>query len=183
MSGKPWPEFFVLGDTSKLTTTSAGTEILGAMHRATDWGAESLVIFSVVALFISCEWCGAAVAQAAGSVAGRAAAAMVVSDLPQRFLLGRPFILTITVLMTILFVAARSAAAKMAEFFAGSPALIAASAFRPRRLVFCGCCRSAAFFFAGQFRWALLLAGAWAGGTFWAPRCSPGIRRIIFRRR
>ena len=54
-------------------------------------------------------------------------AAMVVSDLPQRFLLGRPFILSITVLMTILFKAQNGR--PNWRNFSLFAALIAASAF------------------------------------------------------
>ena len=105
VSGKPWPEILVVGDTFKIDHNLGWHEILGAVHRVTGWNTENLVVFSVVVLFLVVN--GAMLPQFKRPEAWLVAllAAMVISDLPQRFMLGRPFILSITVLMTVLFTA------------------------------------------------------------------------------
>ena len=163
VSGKPWPDILVVGDTFKIDHNLGWHEILGAVHRATNWGTESLVIFAVVVLFLIVN--GAMLPQLKRPEAWLVAllAAMVVSDLPQRFLLGRPFILSITVLMTILFKAQNGR--PNWRNFSLFAALIAVSAF-VHGVWYLWLLPVGAFFFAGQFRWALLFAGAWVAGVF-----------------
>ena len=89
-------------------------------------------------------------------------AAMVISDLPQRLLLGRPFALTIAALMTILFVAQKSAPGW--KYFLLFTAAITGCTF-VHGVWYLWLLPLAAFLFAGQFRWAGLLAGAWLAGV------------------
>ena len=105
VSGKSWPEILVLGDGFKLDHNLGWHAFLGAVHRATNWGTEDLIVFSVVLLFVIVN--GAMLPWLRRPEAWLVAllAAMLISDLPMRLMLGRPFILTITVLMTILFAA------------------------------------------------------------------------------
>jgi hypothetical protein len=165
VSGKPWPEILVVGDTFKIDHNLGWHEILGAVHHATNWDAENLVVFSVVMLFLIVN--GAMLPQLKRPEAWLVAllAAMIVSDLPQRFLLGRPFILTITVLMTTLFTA-QNGKPNWRTFLLFTP-LIAACAF-VHGVWYLWALPVGAFFFAGQFRWTLLLAGAWLAGTLFA---------------
>jgi len=165
VSGKPWPEILVVGDAFKLDHNLGWHAILGAVHRATGWGAENLVLFSVVGLFLIVN--GAVLPWLKRPEAWLAAllAAMVVSDVPQRFMLGRPFLLTITALMTILFAAQKSRPGlKNLLLFT---ALITGCTF-VHGVWYLWALPIAAFVFAGQFRWAALLAGAWLAGVFLA---------------
>ena len=103
VSGKSWPEILVVGDGYKIDQSLGWHAILGWLHQLMGWNAESLVIFSVVGLFlvVNCAmlpWLKRPEAWLVSILA-----AMLVSDLSQRLLLGRPFILTMTVLMTLLF--------------------------------------------------------------------------------
>lgn len=165
VSGKPWPEILVLNDSFKIDHNFGWHTILGAVHQATNWNAESLVIFCVVALFIIANaallpWLKRPEAWLAALLA-----AMVVSDLPQRFLLGRPFAITIAVLMIILFVSQKSKPElKHFIFFTG---LIAVAAFF-HGVWYLWLLPVAAFFFAGQFQWTLFVGGAWLAGTLLA---------------
>ena len=108
VSGKAWPEILVLGDSFKIDHNLGWHAILGALHHALNWNAETLVIFSVAALFLLVN--GAMLPWLKRPEAWLVAllAAMVVSDLPQRFMLGRPFIITSLVLMTVLFAVQKS---------------------------------------------------------------------------
>jgi len=162
VSGKSWPEILVLNDSFKIDHNLGWHTILGVVHQATNWNAESLVIFCVVALFIVANaallpWLKRPEAWLAALLA-----AMVVSDLPQRFLLGRPFAITIAALMIILFVSQKSKPElKHFIFFTG---LIAVAAFL-HGVWYLWLLPVAAFFFAGQFQWTLLVGGAWLTGT------------------
>ena len=162
VSGKSWPEILVLGPTFKIDQSIGWHGILGAVHQATGWDAEALVIFSVVALFIAVNaallpWLKRPEAWLVALLA-----AMIVSDLPQRFLLGRPFNVTIAALMIILFVTQKNKPAL--KFFLAFAGMITACTFI-HGVWYLWLLPVAAFFFAGEFRWALLVAGAWLAGT------------------
>src|ERR1700744_2070303 len=103
VSGKPWPDILVVGGAFKLDHNLGWHAILGAIHHATNWGTENLVICSVVALFLIVNGAMLPWLRRPEAWLITLLVAMVISALPQRFLLGRPFILTITVLMTVLF--------------------------------------------------------------------------------
>ncbi len=165
VSGQAWPEILVVGDAFKLDHNLGWHALLGAVHQATGWGAESLVLFSVVSLFLLVN--GAALAWLRRPEAWLAAllAAMVVSDLPQRFLLGRPFLLTLTGLLVLLFAVQQSRPGW--KHFLLFTALITGCAFM-HGVWYLWALPLAAIFFAGQFRWAGLLAGAWLAGVLGA---------------
>jgi hypothetical protein len=162
VSGKPWSEILVLGNPHAMSSEFGWQALLGAVHHATHWSAEALVIFSVVLLFFVPNaalwpWLRRPEAWLAGLLA-----AMIVSDVPQRFLLGRPFVITIAALMVILFVPQKSRPdLKKFLLFTG---LIGAGVFF-HGVWYLWLLPVAAFFFAGQFQWTLLVAGAWLAGT------------------
>ncbi|HZI32167.1 MAG TPA: hypothetical protein VFF11_07485, partial [Candidatus Binatia bacterium] len=89
-------------------------------------------------------------------------AAMIVSDVPQRMLLGRPFAISIAVLMVILLVTQQSRPS-LKHFIFFTALLIACTFFHG--VWYLWLVPLAAFFFAGQFRWTLLLGGAWLTAT------------------
>jgi len=165
VSGKSWPEILVLGPAFKIDHNLGWHAILGAVHRATNWDAENLVVFSVVALFLIVN--GAMLPWLKRPEAWLAALliAMVISDLPQRFMLGRPFMLTITALMTILFAAQHCKISL--KIFALFTAVITVCTF-VHGVWYLWLLPIAAFFFAGQFGWAVLLTFAWLTGTAFA---------------
>ncbi len=162
VSGKAWPDILVTGDTFKIDHNLGWHTILGTLHQSLGWTPEALIVFSVVALFFIVN--GAMLTWLKRPEAWLVAllAAMIVSDLPQRFMLGRPFILTSTVLMTILF-AAQKAQPNWKNFLLFT-ALITSCTF-VHGVWYLWALPIAAFFFAGQFRWMLLLLGAWAIGV------------------
>ena len=163
VSGKAWPEILVLGDSFKIDHNLGWHALLGALHHALNWNAETLVIFSVAALFLLVN--GAMLPWLKRPEAWLVAllAAMVISDLPQRFMLGRPFIITSLVLMTVLF-AVQKSKPSLKNFF-WFAALIAVSTF-VHGVWYLWALPVAAFFFAGQLRWMALLLGAWGTGVF-----------------
>jgi len=162
VSGKPWPEILVVGESFKIDHNLGWHSLLAAFHHAFNWNVETLVVFCVVALFLVVN--GAILPWLKRPEAWLVAllAAMVISDLPQRFLLGRPFILTSMVLMTILF-AVQKSAPSWKNFLLFTALIFLCTYFHG--VWYLWALPVAAFFFAGQFRWTALLLGAWLAGA------------------
>ncbi len=162
VSGKSWPEILVVGDNFKIDHNLGWHAILGALHQVLNWDVETLVIFSVAGLFLLAN--GVVLPWLKRPEAWLAAllAAMIISDLPQRLMLGRPFALTIAALMTILFAVQKSTPG-LKNFFLFT-AVITGCTF-VHGVWYMWLLPLAAFLFAGQFRWAGLLAGAWLAGV------------------
>ena len=165
VSGKSWPEILVLGSSFKLDHNLGWHALLGAVHDVTGWGAESLVIFCVVGLFLLVN--GSVLPWLKRPEAWLVAllAAMIVSDLPQRFLLGRPFAISITVLLIILLVTQRSQPS-LRHFLGFTVLLTLCTLFHG--VWYLWLLPVAAFCFSGQFRWTLLVAGAWLAGSIFS---------------
>ena len=102
VSGKPWQDILVLGGSFQMDHNLGWHLLLGQIHHWTNWGTEPLVIFSVVALFTLLCWSVLPWLKRPEAWLVALMMAMIVSDLPRRFLIGRPFLLTMTVLVTIL---------------------------------------------------------------------------------
>ncbi len=162
VSGKPWPEIIVTGEVFKIDHNLGWHGILGAVHQMFGMDAEGLVIFSVVALFALVNFATLPWLKRPEAWLVVLLTAMIISDLPQRFLLGRPFVVSITALMTILFIAQNQQ--PNWKNFLGITALLAASTFI-HGVWYLWLLPIGAFFFAGQFRWSLALTGAWICGT------------------
>ena len=162
VSGKSWPEILVVGSTYKIDQSLGWHAVLGFVHQLTGWGAEGLVVFSVVALFLLVN--GALLPWLKRPEAWLVAllSAMIVSDLPQRYLLGRPFDVTMAVLMIILLVTQQARPDR--KYFALFMGLIAICTY-VHGVWYLWLLPVMAFLFAGEFGWGLLLAGAWISGT------------------
>jgi hypothetical protein len=162
VSGKPWPEIIVTGETFKIDHNLGWHGILGFLHQALNWDAENLVVFSVVALFVLVNAATLPWLKRPEAWLIVLLTAMIISDLPQRFMLGRPFAVTCTAMMTIFFLARNHP--PNAKNFVLLTALLVISTF-VHGVWYLWLLPVAAFFFAGQFRWSLALAGAWILGT------------------
>lgn len=162
VSGKPWPEIIVTGETFKLDHNLGWHGILGVIHHLTSWDTEVLVVFSVVALFVLVNAATLPWLKRPEAWLIVLLTAMIISDLPQRFLLGRPFAITCTAMMTIFFLA-RFRQPDM-KYFLLLTGLLFVCTF-VHGVWYLWLLPVAAFFFAGEFRWALALAGAWMLGT------------------
>ena len=162
VSGKPWQDILVLGDTFKIDQSLGWHAILGAIHHATGWNAESLLIFSVMVMFIIVNGATLPWLKRPEAWLATLLAAVIITDVPQRFMLGRPFMLTIAVLMTVLF-AAQSKKPSWGLFALVTVMMTACTYIHG--VWYLWLLPVAAFVFAGQFRWSVLLAGAWLLGT------------------
>jgi len=162
VSGKSWPEILVLGDTFKIDQSLGWHAILGFVHQLSGWGTEGLLLFSVVALFITVNSAVLVWLKRPEAWLAMLLGAMVITDVPQRFMLGRPFMLTMTVLMTVLF-AVQNKKADWRMFLLVTGMITACTYIHG--VWYLWLLPVAAFFFAGQFRWTAVLAGGWLLGT------------------
>jgi len=168
VSGKTWPDILVLGPAFHFDPNWGWHRLLGKIHLWTNWDADRLVVFSVVMLFLVSN--GAVVACLRRPEAWLAAFILLcqpqVSDLTERFLLGRPFVLSIAAMAVILFAWQRhgSSPPKWQVVVWMTP-LIAAAVFL-HGVWYLWALLVASFFLAGQFRWCFLLAVSWILGTF-----------------
>ncbi len=165
VSGQPWSEIIVTGGVFKIDQSLGWHDILGAVYHATGWDAEGLVVFSIVTLFLLINGAMLPWLKRPEAWLATLLAANIISDLPQRFLLGRPFTVTCTVLMTILFLA--QTRRPDWKNFVLTTLLLTVCTF-VHGVWYLWTLPVAAFFFAGQCRWALLLAGAWLLGTLFS---------------
>ena len=167
VSGKTWPEILVLGPAFHFDPNWGWHWLLERIHFLKNWDAESLVVFTVVALFLIGN--GAVVACLKRPEAWLAAFILVcqpqVSDFTERFLIGRPFVLSIAAMAVILLVWQRHGASppKWRAVLWMTP-LIAAAVFL-HGVWYLWALPVAAFFLAQQFRWCFLLAASWILGT------------------
>jgi hypothetical protein len=167
VSGKSWQEILVLGPAFHFDPNWGWHWLLGKVHLWGNWDVEVLVVFSVVTLFLIGN--GSVVACLKRPEAWLAAFILVsqfqVSDLTQRYLLGRPFVLTMTATLVMFLVWQRhsSSPPKWWTVLWMTP-LIAMAVFL-HGVWYLWVLPIAAFFFAQQFRWCFLLAASWILGT------------------
>ena len=173
VSGKPWPEILVMGPAFKIDHNYGWHLLLRQIYlrskcdppnEARD--TEKLVVFSVVALFVLVGWSALPWLKRPEAWLIALTAAALTSDVPLRFLIGRPFILTIAGLLTILFVWQAHGTSPPKWWTAvWMAALIAICTFM-HGVWYLWMLPVAAFFLAGQFRWGLMLIAGWLAGAF-----------------
>jgi hypothetical protein len=173
VSGKPWPDILVLGPAFKIDTNFGWHLLLRQIYlrnkcdppnEARD--TEKLVLFAIVALFALVNWSALVWLKRPEAWLIALLAVALGSDLWMRFSVGRPFILTIAGLLTILFAwhAHGSSPPKWWTVLWLTP-LIALCTF-VHGVWYLWMLPVAAFFLAGQFRWGLMLIVGWLAGAF-----------------
>lgn len=168
VSGKTWPEILVFGPTFHFDPNWGWHWLLRQIYLWQHCSTDGLVGFEVVSLFIvsGLAIMGCLKRPEAWLAAFIIVAEPQVSDLTERFLLGRPFVLSITAIAMILLVWQRSRGAppKWRSMLWMTP-LIAVAVFL-HGVWYLWALPVAAFFLAQQFRWCFLLAASWILGTF-----------------
>jgi hypothetical protein len=166
VSGKPWPDILVLGPAFKIDTNFGWHLLLRQIYLWSNCDTEKLVLFSVVALFALVNWSALVWLKRPEAWLIALLAVALGSDLWMRFSVGRPFILTIAGLLTILFAwhAHGPSPPKWWTVLWLTP-LIALCTF-VHGVWYLWMLPIAAFFLAGQFRWGLMLIVGWLAGAF-----------------
>jgi hypothetical protein len=173
VSGKPWPEILVVGPAFQIDHNYGWHFLLRQIYlrskcdppnEACD--TEKLVVFSVVALFTLVGWSALPWLKRPEAWLIALTAAVLTSDVPLRFLIGRPFILTIAGLLTILFAWQAHGTSPPKWWTAVWMASLITACTYVHGVWYLWALPVAAFFLAGQFRWGWMLVVGWAGGTF-----------------
>lgn len=103
IADKDWNQVLVLRDDIKMDSHPGWHAILGFVHKITDWDAHSLVLFSVIALFIIfCSLPLFLFRHPEGWLLSLCILSMASPSVFFRIFLGRPYIFTMAVLLMIL---------------------------------------------------------------------------------
>src|SRR5277367_6629058 len=166
VSGKSWSQILVLNDVYKIDHEFGWNLLQERIHALTNWDAEKLVLFSVVALFILVGWSALPWLKRPEAWLVTLMLATLVAEVCGRMTLGRPYLVTFTVLLTLLF---------LWQKFGSSPPktwmlLLATALFALDTFVhgvwYLWVLLLGAFVLAGALRWAVSLGVCWAIGVF-----------------
>jgi hypothetical protein len=166
VSGKPWPDILVVGPAFKMDTNFGWHFLLRQIYLRSQCDTEKLVVFSIVALFALVGWSALPWLKRPEAWLIALTAAVLASDVPLRFLIGRPFILTIAGLLTILFAWQAHGSSPPKWWTAGWMIAVITACTFVHGVWYLWALPVAAFFLAGQFRWGWMLVVGWAAGTF-----------------
>jgi hypothetical protein len=167
VSGKSWQQILVMRDDMPVDPSPGWQKILEWVHGNSGGSAESLVIFSVVALMLLVTLCGLPwLRRPEAWLAALFIAAVFIPACTTRFARGRPYLLTDAVLITVLFLWSRQEKdwpRRAAIIF--TPLLVAASAWIHGSWYLL-CLPCAAILFAGFWRSAMIYGACWIAGSF-----------------
>ena len=166
VSGKPWPEILVVGSAFQIDPHLGWHLFLRQIFLWSHCDSEGLVVFSVVALFALVGWSALPWLKRPEAWLIALAAAALCVDMASRLSLGRPFLLTTTGLLTILFSWQALGSSRPKWWLAVLFTLVIAVCSFVHGVWYLWSLPVAAFFFAGQFRWGLMLAVNWLAGAF-----------------
>lgn len=166
VSGKPWSEILVLNSTYKIDHEFGWNLLLEKIHLWTNWDAEKLVVFSVVTLFILAGWSALPWLKRPEAWLVALLVALLVSDLCGRFMLGRPYLVTLAAMMTILFMWQRHGSSPPKLWMLALAAALFGLCTFVHGVWYLWVLLLGAFLFAGEFRWAISLGFSWVIGVF-----------------
>jgi hypothetical protein len=166
VSGKSWSEILVLNPLYVIDHEFGWNLLLEKIHLWTNWNAESLVIFSVVSLFILVGWSALPWLKRPEAWLVTLTLATLVAAVCGRMTLGRPYLVTFAVLQTILFLWQKFGVSPPKKWML----LLATALFALGTFVhgvwYLWVLLLGAFFLAGEFRWAISLGFCWVIGVF-----------------
>lgn len=165
VSGKSWSEILVLNPVYKMDHEFGWNWLLAKIHDWKNWNAEALVVFAVVTLFVLVNIAALFWLKRPEAWLITLLATIILSDLPQRFMLGRPYLVTVAALLTVLF---------LWRTHRGVPPKISALLLLVALGAICTFFHGAwylwalpvaAFFLAGEFQWGFALGICWGVGV------------------
>ena len=167
ISGKSWQNILVMRGDFPIDPSPGWQKILEWVHAGLGGDAESLVIFSVVALMLLVTLCALPWFRRPEAWLGSLLIASVfIPECTTRFARGRPYLVTDAALITILFLWSRPEKdwpSRVAMIF--TPLLVAASAWIHGSWYLLGL-PGLAILCAGYWRSAMVYIGCWLAGSF-----------------
>jgi hypothetical protein len=165
VSGKPWPEILVVGPVFQIDHNFGWHLILRQIHIWSHCNTEGLVIFAVVALFLLAAGSPLPWLKRPESWLVVLTAVGLASDIIGRFAIGRPFLLTIAGVLTLLFFWEARGTAPPKWWTPLWMALLIALCSFVHGVWYLWTLLIAAFCLARQFRWAAALTVGWLAGV------------------
>jgi len=166
VSGKSWSEILVLNKVYQIDHEFGWNLLLEKIHHWTNWDADHLVVFSVVALFILVGWSALPWLKRPEAWLATLTLATIVAEVCGRMTLGRPFLVTFAILLTLLFLWQKHGSSPPKKWML----LLATALFALGTFVhgvwYLWVLLLGAFVFAGEFRWAVSLGFCWVAGVF-----------------
>ena len=163
--GKPWTDILVLGPQYFFDPNWGWHWLLRQIYLWQHCSTDTLVILPVAALFLIASFSIMACLRRPEAWLAAFVIVSLVSDMTSRFMLGRPFLLTIAATGVILLVwQRRQTPPPVLGTLAWMTPLIAMAVFL-HGVWYLWALPIAAFFLAGQFRWCCLLAASWVMGS------------------
>jgi hypothetical protein len=167
VSGKSWQQILIMRDDFPIDPSPGWQKILDWVHSGCGGNAESLVVFSVVALMLLVTFCGLPwLRRPEAWLTALLIAAVFVPACTTRFARGRPYLLTDAVLITLLFLWSRQNGDRkqwMTLLF--TPVLVAASAWIHGSWYLL-CLPGVAILLTGSWRPAFWYFACWLAGSF-----------------
>jgi hypothetical protein len=163
---RPWTDILVLRPEYALDPHGGWHFVLHIIAAIMGWGGPALVGFAVVSLFVAVVW--SAVPWLERPEAWLCALIVIVgagTGLIERYTRGRPFIVSATVLSTILWLWQRNGSAAPSRRVVGFMTALIAVAVLLHGSWYLWALPVAAFYLARQDRWARSLIIAWIAGT------------------
>jgi len=173
ITGKPWPEILVLRSDYAIDNHIGWHALLRDVYLLTKCGDESLLLFSMTALFTLVGW--SALPWLKRPEAWLITLILMLgiqSPFMGRFMLGRPFLLSILSLVTILFLWQPRASSPPDKRACAAMTGLIAMAVLLHGVWYFWALPVAAFFLARQFRWAAALAACWMTGAILGAVCT-----------
>lgn len=167
VSDKPWSEIVVFGNTYTVDHNFGWHFLLRQIHLWTGCDAGGLVDFSVLVLFALLGCC--ALPWLKRPEAWLGALLLVIVGWPgsaSRFMIGRPFLLTTSVLLTILFLWRLRCSSPPKWRTTALFTVLISVAVLVHGVWYLWALPVAAFFLAREFRWGIALGVGWVAGTF-----------------
>ena len=165
VSGKSWPQLLVLDSVYQIDHEYGWSLLLSKIHTAFHADPDAIVTFSVVSLFVLAGLAVVPWLRYPEAWLATLALFMITMLTPYRLLLGRPYIISIATLLSLLLLGRQFGSAKpkvwMVALMTG---LIAASVYL-HGTWYLWVLLVAAFFLAGRFRWGFTVAGCWIAGV------------------
>jgi hypothetical protein len=165
VSGKPWTDLLVLNSDYQIQQEFGWAALLEKIHGWTHAGAESLVIFSVISLFLAGNLAAVPWLRFPETWLAALTLSMITVALPERFLIGRPFVVTSAALMVLLLLWRRFGDQPPKWWMAALMTAWFTAAIYFHGTWYLWVVPLAAFFLAGQFRWGITASVCWLAGV------------------
>ena len=165
VSGKPWSEILVLSPVYKMDHEFGWNLLLAKIHQWGNWDAENLVLFSVVSLFVLVNVAGLAWLKRPEAWLVTLLATIILSVIPQRFMLGRPYLITLAALLMVLFLWRKQRGAPPQKSSLLVLVVLTAISVFFHGAWYLWVLPIAAFFLAGEFIWGIALGVSWVIGV------------------